>query len=143
MGAAQMSQTLGYHRIPAEVYETREIRAKKLTFWNIFCLEKSLSLRLAYVSILQNCDIVTTLPSYPEDVSLYSWHALWVSWIELTEFQGRVFTELYTAGAISLPAEYRIDQARKLAAEIKTWHQRWISVSCNYFCVSKYVINLA
>ncbi|OBT69061.1 hypothetical protein VE03_01357 [Pseudogymnoascus sp. 23342-1-I1] len=131
MEAAQMSQTLGYHRIPAGVYVTKEIQAKKLAFWNIFCLEKSLSLRLAYVPTLQDCDILTTLPSYPEDASLYSWHALWVSWVDLTKFQGRVFTELYSGGAMSLLAEYRINQARKLAADIKAWHERWISFQHN------------
>ncbi|KFY63777.1 hypothetical protein V496_03732 [Pseudogymnoascus sp. VKM F-4515 (FW-2607)] len=125
--AAQMCQTLGYHRIPDGIFVTKEIQAKKLAFWNIFCLEKSLSLRLAYAPTLQDRDILTTLPSYPEDASLYSWHALWVSWIDLSKFQGRVFAELYSGGAMSLPAEYRISQARKLAADIKAWHERWIS----------------
>ncbi|KAL5354013.1 hypothetical protein ACLOAV_000098 [Pseudogymnoascus australis] len=110
--AAQMCQTLGYHRIPDGMFVTKEIQAKKLAFWNIFCLEKSLSLRLAYAPTLKDRDILTTLPSYPEDASLYSWHALWVSWIDLSKFQGRVFAELYSGGAMSLPAEYRIDQAR-------------------------------
>lgn len=137
-----MSQTLGYHRIPAGIYVTKEIQAKKLAFWNIFCLERSLSLRLAYVPTLQDCDILTTLPSYPEDVSLYSWHALWVSWVDITKFQGRVFTELYSGAAMSLPAEYRIGQARKLAADIKTWHERWLSVSCN-IPFSDFVTNAA
>ncbi|KFZ18446.1 hypothetical protein V501_01223 [Pseudogymnoascus sp. VKM F-4519 (FW-2642)] len=132
MAAAQMSQTLGYHRIPAGIYVTKEIQAKKLALWNIFCLERSLSLRLAYVPTLQDCDILTTLPSYPEDVSLYSWHALWVSWVDITKFQGRVFTELYSGAAMSLPAEYRIGQARKLAADIRAWHERWTSFQHNH-----------
>lgn len=124
-----MAQTLSYHRIPPGTPASKATQAKKLTFWNIFCLERSLALRLAHVPTLQDCDVLTTAPAYPEDVGLYSWHALWVSWVDLSRFQGRVFGELYSGSAMSLPAEYRINQARKLAADITAWHERWSSVS--------------
>ncbi|OBT48994.1 hypothetical protein VE00_00048 [Pseudogymnoascus sp. WSF 3629] len=121
--AAQMCQDLGYHRLPAAEVETPQLHNKKLLFWGVHALDKALSTRIGRTSIIQDCDISTTLPTFPVNPALNSWHEISLSWIEFAKFQGRVFSELYTVSALSLPPVTREDCARKLAAELQEWRK--------------------
>jgi hypothetical protein len=124
-----MSQTLGYHRLPTTKVESNELLTKKYVFWSVYALDKGLSLRLGRCSIIQDCDISTTLPATPEEPKLLCWHQLTETWIEFARYQGRVFTELYTVASLSGPQAARENKARKLAAEIQQWRQRKTAVS--------------
>ncbi|KFZ19761.1 hypothetical protein V502_03482 [Pseudogymnoascus sp. VKM F-4520 (FW-2644)] len=122
--AAQMCQDLGYHRLPAAEVETPQLHNKKILFWGIHALDKALSTRIGRTSIIQDCDISTTLPAYPLNPAFNSWHEISLSWIEFAKFQGRVFSELYTVSALSLPVATREGYARKLAAELHDWQKK-------------------
>ncbi|OBT60808.1 hypothetical protein VE03_09795 [Pseudogymnoascus sp. 23342-1-I1] len=121
--AAQMCQDLGYHRLPANEVETEQLRNKKILFWGVHALDKALSTRIGRTSILQDCDISTGPPAYPSNPAFNSWHEISLSWIVFAKFQGRVFSELYTVSALSLPPATREGYARKLAAELHDWRK--------------------
>ncbi|KFY26996.1 hypothetical protein V493_03750 [Pseudogymnoascus sp. VKM F-4281 (FW-2241)] len=121
--AAQMCQDLGYHRLPADKIENPQLRSKKLLFWGVHALDKAMSTRIGRTSIIQDCDISTTLPAYPVNPAYNSWHAISLCWIEFAKFQGRLFSELYTVSALSLPIATREAHARKLAAELHEWRR--------------------
>ncbi|KAH8651600.1 hypothetical protein BGZ60DRAFT_549870 [Tricladium varicosporioides] len=126
--AAQMSQDLGYHRLPVTVAESPQLRDKKLLFWGIHALDKALSLRLGRTSIIQSCDISTTMPASPSDPQFNPWHTISLCWIEFAKLQGRVFDELFTASALSLPTTTRASRARKLAADLQEWREKYAKV---------------
>jgi len=127
-----MSQTLGYHRLPTTKVESNELLTKKYVFWSVYALDKGLSLRLGRCSIIQDCDISTTLPAPPDEPKLLCWRQLNEIWIEFAKYQGRVFTELYTVASLSGPQPARENKARELAAEIQQWRLRRTAVSHNF-----------
>lgn len=126
-----MCQDLGYHRLPAPEVETPQLHKKKLLFWGVHALDKALSTRIGRTSIIQDCDISTTLPAYPVNPAFNSWHEISLSWIEFAKFQGRVFSELYTVSALSLPLATREGYARKLATELHQWRKHNAQVCHN------------
>ncbi|RDW69777.1 hypothetical protein BP6252_08797 [Coleophoma cylindrospora] len=121
--AAQMCQALGYHRLPATKVETKELRAKKTAFWGVYSLDKALSLRLGCTSVLQDDDISTTVPSYPEDPKMHSWHTMFIAWINFARFQGEAYSLLYTAKALNAPLSEKMSRIERLAAEIQEWRE--------------------
>lgn len=144
--AAQMCQDLGYHRLPAAEVETQQLRNKKTLFWGVHALDKALSTRIGRTSIIQDCDISTALPACPTNPAFNSWHEISLTWIQFAKFQGRVFSELYTVSAISLPPAIRESYAHKLAAELHEWqksnsqvcHNSTVKPSCIVLIVSRF-----
>lgn len=132
-----MCLTLGYHRLPVTKIESRGILAKKQVFWAVYALDKGLSLSLGRSSIIQDCDISTTLPFPPEDSKFLCWHQLTETWAEFAKFQGRVFSELYTVASLSGPQADRESQARKLATELEDWQERKRKVRYEYLCFTR------
>lgn len=132
--AAQMCQALGYHRLPATKVETKELRAKKLAFWGVYSLDKALSLRLGCTSVLQDDDISTTIPAYPEDTRLHSWHTMFIAWVNFARFQGQAYSMLYTAKALNAPLSEKMSRIEILVAEIQEWRGGITKVKCFLFC---------
>ncbi|KAG9228039.1 hypothetical protein BJ875DRAFT_273731 [Amylocarpus encephaloides] len=125
--AAHMAMALGYHRLNDEVVESKWLRAKKCAFWAIYVFDKGLSLRLGTMSVLQDCDISTTLVDKPDDPSLHAWYDTYMYWMDLAKIQGQVFQELYTVNAMAGDKIKRGHRARRLASLLDTCHHRWQS----------------
>lgn len=93
--AVNLCQILGYHRdSPIREEKPGQKEARTLLFWNVYVLDKSLSLRLGLSSTLQDRDI--TLPRVI-DSSLVEdpWGAMLTNWIEEGNITNRVYEELY------------------------------------------------
>lgn len=94
--AAQLCQTGGYHR--AEFLrndDPKVARAKTLIFWQVYTMDKSLSLRLGRAGSIADYDI-----SIPRT---YSMHGLIPQgakadyaglWLNIAEVQGRIYEQL-------------------------------------------------
>lgn len=94
--AAQLCQTGGYHRVECLATDHPQLARKKtMIFWQIYTLDKSLSLRLGRASAISDYDI-----SIPR---VYNFHGLLPIgasadytglWLKIAEIQGRVYEQL-------------------------------------------------
>jgi hypothetical protein len=92
--AAQLSMTGGYHRNECIVSEAPLTGQKKANlFWQIYCLDRGLSLRLGRASNIRDCDI-----SIPRECNFEGFQPLLgvgiPNWIVLGTLQGRIYEEL-------------------------------------------------
>ena len=94
--AAQLCQTGGYHRAECIKYDDpRVARTKTLIFWQVYTLDKSLSLRLGRAGTIADYDV-----SIPR---VYNLHGLIPQghnadyaglWLKIAEVQGRIYEQL-------------------------------------------------
>ncbi|KAF6834065.1 fungal specific transcription factor domain-containing protein [Colletotrichum plurivorum] len=122
--AAQLCQTLGYHRLASVKSGNREDEDyKSFLFWSVYFVDKSLSLRLGRPSVIQDYDITVPYPSSSSKIhgALMSYFCLWVI---VSRIQGKTYEQLYSPEAISQPISVREGRARSLAAELQQVTQR-------------------
>jgi hypothetical protein len=93
--AAQLSMTGGFHRNECLLTDPPLLgRMKANLFWQIYCLDKGLSLRLGRASVIRDCDI-----SIPRKCNFDGFEPLLGVeipnfWIALGTLQGRIYEEL-------------------------------------------------
>lgn len=117
--AAQLCQTLGYHRASSMENDSQEVQENKhRLFWSVYCLDKGLSLRLGRASTIQDYDISSTPTFNRADISGF-WKTVYYLWIALSRIQGKVYELLYSPAGLSQPEAQRIDHARRLASEMQ------------------------
>jgi hypothetical protein len=124
-----MCLSLGFHRLAPTAVETSQIRNNRFLFWSVYALDKSVSLRVGRTSVLQDFDISSPLPAYPENPKHNHWHEVSLCWISFGRFQGRVFPELFSVSALSGDQGSRADKAKKLASELCEWRKKMPKVS--------------
>ncbi|KAK3311542.1 uncharacterized protein B0T15DRAFT_549129 [Chaetomium strumarium] len=110
--AANLCQTLGYHRIRAP---TSDSEAKAILFWSCYLLDKALSLRSGRAPVIQDYDI--TVPrglGAGIDLPDASWRVVLNQWISYAAFLGRAYEQLYSPAALARPQEQRAESARQL-----------------------------
>ncbi|EMT61122.1 hypothetical protein FOC4_g10014164 [Fusarium odoratissimum] len=109
--ASELSQTLGYHRIPSikEGVVAEEKRHAQLLFWFTYFIDKSLSLRLGRASTIQDWDVTTPMISEPGTCSLIDVSI--TMWINTARCQGKIYESLYSPDSITQP-DHCIAQAQ-------------------------------
>jgi len=118
--AAGLCQTLGYHRMASMKNDNADEKwMKSQTFWSVYVLDKSLSLRLGRASVIQDYDISLPLPSaFGKAVSNF-WTVLVVYWIKCSAIQGRLYKQLYSPAALQDSEEIRASTAKEIAADLE------------------------
>ncbi|KAG9195315.1 hypothetical protein G6011_00436 [Alternaria panax] len=122
--AADLCQSLGYHRINTMVNDNPEDKQMKIhTFWMIYMLDKTLSLRLGRSSILQDWDI--SLPfvvsNDSNDKNVKSSNML-SYWVKVARVQGLTYEKLFCPAAFLKSTEERTRIALEL---VNTLNQAW------------------
>jgi hypothetical protein len=117
--AAQICQSLGYHRESSMRNDSHEKRGRKmLLFWYTYVYEKSLSLRFGRASSLPDFDI--TIPSSLDIIQAPEpFRDMIYCYIRHARVQGRVYELLYSPAALSQAAQSRVDHAQVLAQEVQ------------------------
>lgn len=86
-------------------------------FWNVYVLDKGLSLRLGRPSVIQDYDITVPIPTSSIDRHPAIEHCL-LTWIKVSRCQGRVYELLYSPAALSQDDGIRTARAQGLADEL-------------------------
>ncbi|OLN82133.1 putative transcriptional regulatory protein C11D3.07c 4, partial [Colletotrichum chlorophyti] len=124
VAAAQLCQTLGYHRVASVKNGNQEDEVCRMfLFWSVYFVDKSLSLRLGRPSAIQDYDITIPYPSSTSKLhgALMSYFCLWVT---VAGIQGKTYEKLYSPEAIAQPSLVREARARGLAAELHDVRER-------------------
>lgn len=114
--ASRMLQDAGYHRLPPYSIAPEAAR-KRILFWLIYSLDRSMALNLGRSPNIQDCDITVELPRVPEELN-GPFGLMYVGWIRLGELQGQIYEQLYCARAQKQPPEVKGHRARALAARL-------------------------
>ncbi|KAH7329445.1 hypothetical protein B0I35DRAFT_45087 [Stachybotrys elegans] len=125
--AANLSQTLGYHRTSSAEKDEETVRQRKHRFfWTVYRLDKALSLRLGRTPILQDHDVPA-----PADSTVRRWTML-------AEIQGKTYNQLFSSSAAQYSTTSRTEIAKALLAETEALIQE----TTEALHVSKLVLSL-
>lgn len=102
-----------------------ERRDRKIAFWALYVLDKSMSLISGRAFSLPDFDIDV---AYPEDSCIW-WPSL-KAWINLAEIQGQIFQELYSAQGLRIDPATRRATIQNLDLKLRKW---WIDYGENAF----------
>lgn len=105
--ASDLCQRLGYHRLPTRETDQSTQASRERLFWNIYKLERGLSLRFGRPSSLRDSEI--TLPIDQNELRV----------TKVARIQGKVYDELYSPKGLSRPYVERGHIAEGLAAEMR------------------------
>lgn len=86
-------------------------------FWNVYVLDKGLSLRLGRPSVIQDYDITVPIPTSSIDRHPAIEHCL-LTWIKVSRCQGRVYELLYSPAALAQDDGIRTARAQGLADDL-------------------------
>ncbi|KAM0259266.1 hypothetical protein ACHAPA_010833 [Fusarium lateritium] len=116
--ASELSQTLGYHRIPStkKGVVAEEKRHGQLLFWFTYFIDKSLSLRLGRASAIQDWDITTPMISEPGTSSLIDVSI--TMWIKTARCQGKIYESLYSPHSITQPDHVRESRVQAISNDL-------------------------
>ncbi|KAK6860911.1 hypothetical protein PG995_004547 [Apiospora arundinis] len=116
--AAQMCLHLGLHRGAAWRDESPSAHNQNAwLFWNVYALDKGLSLRLGRPSVIQDYDITVPIPTSNTDRHPAIENCL-VTWINVSRCQGRIYELLYSPTAMAQDNGVRTSRAQALADEL-------------------------
>lgn len=102
------------------------------TFWSLYIIDKSLSLRLGRASTIQDFDVSIRPGGVPFKVGTsleHTWSRMMELWIQFASIQGRVYEKLYSPAALLMSLEKRTESAMNLAQELEELRRKWSNVS--------------
>jgi hypothetical protein len=110
--------------------DTEEVRQRKVrAFWNLYAIDKTLSLRLGRASTLQDYNIDLPQPEFGDDELSQKYTKLIRYWIAAARIQGLVYEQLYSPGALKQEETLRVQKARLLIQELESIRTRNRNVS--------------
>lgn len=116
--AARLAQAIGLHRSSNDANLTKsEIQERRCIFWNIYILDKCLSLSFGRSTCLPDFDCDVELPEDPGNPYFKNFLAL----ICLAKIQSHIYVRLYSASAVRLADEARAKIITELDAELRKW----------------------
>ena len=122
--AAQICQTLGYHRLPlfptpnGRPSADKDDRTELIVF--AYVLDKGLALRLGRASAFQDYDLLAPPCTTIDEAQIDPWELASLFWFRHAQIQGKIYERLYSSSARVLPPAQRIQFALDLAEEVKT-----------------------
>ena len=114
--AVRMAQDAGYHRLPS-FSVAPEATQKRCLFWFIYCIERGMALNFGRASSIQDWDIQSDRPRYPEEIKIL-WGPLFSLWFDFAKIQGEIYEQLYCARAQKQAIEVKAELARGLAVRL-------------------------
>lgn len=127
---ARLCQTLGLHRESVVSRDPpRLAESKRHAFWMLYMIDKTLSLNLGRPSCFPDHDIDVALFSETADPRFRPWDHAFLSFIEFSRLQGRIYDELYSARAQKWTSDRRREVVEDLSAEFSSWHSKFKEVS--------------
>lgn len=117
--ASLLAQAMGMNTSTAmnsEVSEERQYKTR--LFWGLYCLEKSIALRLGRCSTIRDHDITIPQPLREQRTSP-DWFSSLPDGVELCRLFGLVFDELFSPSALVQPVSVRRSRAKVLSAKIE------------------------
>ncbi|KAF2839200.1 hypothetical protein M501DRAFT_1016280 [Patellaria atrata CBS 101060] len=128
--AAGLCQTLGYHRATTMKNNTPEEKFNKIiTFFWIYILDRSLSIRLGRAPIIQDYDVSLPMPSTIGQIHSISWTQTLCCWIKIASVEGRIYQQLYSPVALQESTDRRVHKAKALAEELERIREEYIQAS--------------
>lgn len=116
--AARLAQAIGLHRSSNDTHLTKsEIQERRCIFWNIYVLDKCLSLSFGRSTCLPDFDCDVELPEDHGSPYFGNFMAL----ILLAKIQSNIYVRLYSASAVRLTDEERAKVITELDAELRKW----------------------
>ncbi|KAL8942078.1 MAG: hypothetical protein Q9211_001554 [Gyalolechia sp. 1 TL-2023] len=111
--AARMALNAGFHRLVKNLND-KEQGQKRVIFWLIYIMDRALALSLGRAPNIQEYDIQTDRISYPADLDgpMGFFH---VCWIDVSQLQGQIYLQLYSAHAQTQSVEVKARAAEQLA----------------------------
>ncbi|KAM6511792.1 hypothetical protein FALCPG4_016786 [Fusarium falciforme] len=117
--ASLLAQAIGMHSSTAMNSEVAEERQyKNRLFWGLYCLEKSIALRLGRCSTIRDHDMTIPQPLREQRTSP-AWFSSLPDGIELCRLFGLVFDELFSPSALVQSLSVRRSRAKVLSAKIE------------------------
>ncbi|KAK1655007.1 fungal-specific transcription factor domain-containing protein [Colletotrichum phormii] len=141
--ASELCQTLGYHR--AESLKNTKDDGKptvhgmhwhQFLFWNVYYIDKSLSLRLGRASTIPDWHITMPLPSLKEPVASPILPYL-VLWIRTAKCQGQIYELLYSPDSMIQPYHVRQTRVHELVSLLHDIDQKTKEATANYQAFAK------
>ncbi|KAK1470405.1 fungal specific transcription factor [Colletotrichum tamarilloi] len=141
--ASELCQTLGYHR--AESLKNTKDDGKptvhgmhwhQFLFWNVYYIDKSLSLRLGRASTIPDWHITMPLPSLKEPVASPILPYL-VLWIRTAKCQGQIYELLYSPDSMIQPYHVRQTRVHELVSLLHDIDQKTQETTANYQAFAK------
>ncbi|KAK1573909.1 fungal-specific transcription factor domain-containing protein [Colletotrichum navitas] len=122
--ASELCQTLGYHRIESLKCSKSDGKATvhgmhwhQFLFWNVYYIDKSLSLRLGRASTIPDWHITMPLPTVKEQTASLILPYL-VLWVKTAKCQGQIYEKLYSPDSITQPYHVRQTRVHELVSSL-------------------------
>lgn len=129
-----MCHTLGYHRRSTLIHEdvaTADI--KRHIFWQLYMLDKNLSLNLGRSSNFQDSDIDAEFFTPDTNPTQRPWDMMTLATIVFAKVQGQVYDKLYSASAFSSSPIDRSTAISELSTQVLALRDQLVSVSLRFF----------
>ncbi|KZL80929.1 fungal specific transcription factor domain-containing protein [Colletotrichum incanum] len=141
--ASELCQTLGYHRVESLKSSKNEgkptvhgMHWHQFLFWNVYYIDKSLSLRLGRASTIPDWHITMPLPSLKDPISSPILPYL-VLWIKTAKCQGQIYEKLYSPDSMTQPYHVRQTRVHELVSSLHDIEIRTQEISANYHTQAK------
>ncbi|CCX32977.1 Similar to Uncharacterized transcriptional regulatory protein C11D3.07c; acc. no. Q10086 [Pyronema omphalodes CBS 100304] len=125
--AASTAQAIGLHRrsSPSKYITKAQIEERKYVFWNVYILDKCLSLSFGRSPCLPDYDCDVEMPEPDGNRPFYkSFNAL----LALSKVQSEIYVRLYSAAATRHTEEEREAAIKDLDTELRIWWKEWAQI---------------
>ncbi|KAH0339787.1 putative C6 transcription factor, partial [Aureobasidium melanogenum] len=127
--AATMCHTLGYHRKSSLAHEDQETAdIKRHLFWQVYMLDKNLSLNLGRGSNFPDADIDAEFYTPSTNSAQRPWDLMSLATILFAKLQGQVYDKLYSASAMDTPLEERSRVVDELSSQVNALRNQLLSI---------------
>ncbi|PFH56027.1 hypothetical protein XA68_17181 [Ophiocordyceps unilateralis] len=118
--AAQLCQSAGYHRSETLKHNSATAsRLKRILFWHVYALDKSLGLRLGRAPVINECDIDIPRVFEFDVLDPLQPSSILNLWIKFSHLQSCIYEQLYSPAALARPRAELTDRARALAEDCR------------------------
>lgn len=125
-----MCHTLGFHRRSSLAHEDQESAdIKRHMFWQLYMLDKNLSLNLGRGSNFPDSDIDAEFYTPSSNPAQRPWDLMALDTIMFARLQGQVYDKLYSASAIDSSVEERSRAVDELSSQVNALRNKLLSVS--------------
>ncbi|PYI13121.1 hypothetical protein BO99DRAFT_453747 [Aspergillus violaceofuscus CBS 115571] len=118
--AVRHCQVLGYHReLTYRKDPDGNAHSKRRLFWTLYVTDKKMSLLLGRASYIQDHDIDAAVPVVSSDPAIRPWDEAFGWMIKFARIEGRIYDELYSAVACTIPSPERSQRMHALKAAME------------------------
>ncbi|KAH0350592.1 putative C6 transcription factor, partial [Aureobasidium melanogenum] len=126
--AATMCHTLGFHRKSSLAHEDQESAdIKRHLFWQLYMLDKNLSLNLGRGSNFPDADIDAEFYTPSTNPAQRPWDLMSLATILFAKLQGQVYDKLYSASAMNSSLEERSRVVDELSSQVNALRNQLLS----------------